>query len=128
MANPTESDEFYSELLFIKPGKWNLVIITCLKPGAMRFNALKSRIGGISQKVLSATLRDLERDGMVSRTQYPSIPPRVEYDLTALGREFLDYAEIWARFVKAHHPEVEAARAEFDRRHDAEAHTGSRPF
>jgi len=128
MSNPTERDEFPKELLFIKPGKWNLVVVTCLKPGALRFNALRSTIGGTSQKVLSATLRDLERDGMVSRTHYPSIPPRVEYDLTALGREFLDYAEIWARFVKARHPEVEAARAEFDRRHGAEANAGSRPF
>jgi len=128
MANPIHGDEFPRELLFIKPGKWNLVIVTCLKPGAMRFNALKSRIGGISQKVLSAALRDLERDGMVSRTHYPSIPPRVEYDLTALGREYLGYAEIWVRFVKARHPEVEAARAAFDRRHGVDMHTDSRPF
>ena len=106
-----------NELLFIRPGKWDLVVIASLKSGAVRFNTLRSEIGGISQKMLSSTLRELERDGFVIRTQFNSIPPRVEYELTALGHELLVYVETWVRFVKTHHLTVKAAREEFDRVH-----------
>jgi DNA-binding HxlR family transcriptional regulator len=68
-------------------GKWTVLIINRLSAGSMRFGELKREIGGISQKMLTATLRDLERDGFVKRTLTPSIPPRVDYELTDLGRE-----------------------------------------
>jgi len=66
-------------------GKWTVLIITRLAAGPLRFGELKRMVGGISQKMLTATLRDLERDGFVSRTVTPSIPPRVDYELTELG-------------------------------------------
>ena len=68
-------------------GKWTVLIINKLSAGSMRFGELKRDIGGISQKMLTATLRDLERDGFVSRTLTPTIPPRVDYELTELGHD-----------------------------------------
>ena len=66
--------------------KWSLYIIATLANGTRRFNELKREIDGISQRMLTLTLRGLERDGLVTRTMYPTIPPRVDYDLTELGR------------------------------------------
>lgn len=69
--------------------RWTVLIVVALDPGPQRFGALASRVGGISQKMLTQTLRSLERDGFVTRTAYPEIPPRVEYALTPLGRSLL---------------------------------------
>ncbi|GAL10278.1 redox-sensing transcriptional regulator QorR putative [Vibrio astriarenae] len=69
--------------------KWSLLILFALVDGSDRFNALKSRIEGISQRMLTQTLRDLERDGYVNRTVYPEVPVRVEYELTDLGRKLV---------------------------------------
>lgn len=102
------------EMLLVKPGKWHLVVITSLRDGRYRFNALRAAIGGISQKVLTTTLRELERDGFVSRTQYPSIPPRVEYELTEIGLELLKLAEGWERFVRRNRDIIARARQDFD--------------
>ena len=80
-------------------GKWTVLIITRLKHGPMRFSELKRLIGGISQKVLTATLRELEMNGFVTRTVTPTIPPRVDYELTDLGRDLLvplDAVSDWA--------------------------------
>ncbi|WP_050933038.1 winged helix-turn-helix transcriptional regulator, partial [Vibrio harveyi] len=66
--------------------KWSLLILFALVDGSERFNALKSRIEGISQRMLTQTLRDLEREGYVNRTVHPEVPVRVEYELTKLGR------------------------------------------
>jgi DNA-binding HxlR family transcriptional regulator len=118
VTNPLSRNGVPQELLFAKPGKWDLVVIASLKPGALRFNALRAEIGGISQKVLSSTLRELERNGFVSRTQYPSIPPRVEYELTELGGDLLAFTEAWVSFVKTHSLAIAAARQEFDRLHE----------
>ena len=67
--------------------RWTVLIVGALDPGPQRFSALAARVGGISQKMLTQTLRSLERDGFVTRTVYPEIPPRVEYSLTPLGVE-----------------------------------------
>ena len=75
-------------------GKWTVLIINLLSNGPMRFSAIKRMIGGISQKVLTATLRDLEMDGFVTRTVTPSIPPRVDYELTELGRDLQKPLEV----------------------------------
>ena len=112
------SNRVPKELLVHRPGKWDLVVIASLKSGALRFNALKSEIGDISQKVLTSTLRELERNGFVCRTQYPSIPPRVEYELTELGTHLLEFTEVWVTFVKKHGREIATARQEFDRLND----------
>ncbi len=69
--------------------RWTVLIVVALDPGPQRFSALAARVGGISQKMLTQTLRSLERDGFVTRTVYPEIPPRVEYELTPLGRSLL---------------------------------------
>jgi DNA-binding HxlR family transcriptional regulator len=118
LTHPVPQNGVPQELLFAKPGKWDLVVIASLKPGALRFNALRAEIGGISQKVLSSTLRELERNGFVNRTQYPSIPPRVEYELTELGVHLLAFTETWVTFVKKHSLTIAMARQQFDRQHE----------
>jgi DNA-binding HxlR family transcriptional regulator len=79
--------------------RWTVLIVGALDDGPQRFTALASRVDGISQKMLTQTLRSLERDGLVTRTIYPEIPPRVEYELTPLGRSLqvpLRALEEWA--------------------------------
>jgi DNA-binding HxlR family transcriptional regulator len=120
MTGLKSPSRFPRELLLVRPGKWDLVVIASLKSGTLRFNALRAEIGGISQKVLTSTLRELERDGFISRTQYPSIPPRVEYALTELGHELLVYVETWVGFVRTNRVAVMSAREAFDREHGCE--------
>ena len=98
--------------------RWTVLIVGALDPGPQRFGALAARVGGISQKMLAQTLRSLERDGFVTRTVYPEIPPRVEYELTALGRSLqtpLRALEEWAianmTEVVRHEREYEHAQA-----------------
>jgi DNA-binding HxlR family transcriptional regulator len=79
--------------------RWTVLIVGALDDGPQRFSALATRVAGISQKMLTQTLRSLERDGLVTRTVYPEVPPRVEYELTALGRSLqvpLRALEEWA--------------------------------
>ena len=102
------------ELLVVKPGKWTLIVITRLRKDKRRFNELRRDIGGISQKTLTATLRELERDGFISRTLFPTIPPRVDYELTELGHHLLELADGWRQFALQHRASVEAARRRFD--------------
>lgn len=104
----------HEELLVVRPGKWTLVVITRLRVEKRRFSELKREIGSISQKTLTATLRELERDGFISRTLYPTIPPRVDYELTALGQDLLELADSWKRFARKHRDAVEDARRRFD--------------
>ncbi len=96
--------------------KWSLFVISCLGDGPKRFTALKRSVDGISQRMLTVTLRGLERDGIVSRTMYPVMPPRVEYALTPLGRTLLDAVGALMTWVDAHLDEVDAARAAYDAR------------
>jgi DNA-binding HxlR family transcriptional regulator len=77
-------------------------------------------VGGISQRMLTLTLRGLERDGLVTRTVFPTIPPRVDYELTELGRGLWQPVEALGRWASDHQMEIEAARARFDRRNDAD--------
>ncbi|SMQ85815.1 transcriptional regulator, HxlR family [Devosia lucknowensis] len=102
------------ELLVIRPSKWTLVVIVQLRSGTMRFNELRRNMGGVPQKSLSQTLRELERDGYITRTAYATIPPRVEYDLTELGRELLALADDWHSFAQRNRRAVEQARRLFD--------------
>ena len=78
-----------SQMLARVGDKWSMLMIRTLGHGPLRFNELRRQIGDISQKVLSSTLKALERDGLVSRTVVPSVPPQVSYELTGLGRELL---------------------------------------
>ena len=95
--------------------KWSILTIMTLAGGSQRFSELRRAIDGISQRMLTLTLRGLERDGFVARTVTPSIPPRVDYELTALGRSLCEPVVGLGRWVQAHVDEIDAARAAFDR-------------
>ncbi|MFF8188818.1 MULTISPECIES: winged helix-turn-helix transcriptional regulator [Microbacterium] len=94
--------------------KWSLLIISTLRAGTLRFSELQRHIPGVSQRMLTLTLKHLARDGLVSRTVHPEVPPRVEYSLTPTGRTLIDPAEALAAWAVAHLPAIKAARAEFD--------------
>jgi DNA-binding HxlR family transcriptional regulator len=94
--------------------KWTVLVIGKLGDGPMRFNELRSAVGGISQKMLTTTLRGLERDGFVTRTVFPTIPPRVDYELTDLGRELLEPVTALGEWARQNTGRVNAARARFD--------------
>jgi DNA-binding HxlR family transcriptional regulator len=101
-------------------GKWTIHIITLLSAGPMRFSELKRSIGSISQKVLTSTLRDLEKDGFVSRKVTPSIPPRVDYALTEMGKEVREPLRMITRWAHLNRERVQAAREAFSARVEAE--------
>lgn len=103
-------------------GKWTVLIINRLAEGPMRFGELKRLIGGISQKMLTSTLRDLERDGFVNRTVTPSIPPRVDYELTELGRDLQVPLAAISHWAVNNRERVLAARQRFE-----EANPDARP-
>jgi DNA-binding HxlR family transcriptional regulator len=91
--------------------KWTALVIQILSPGTLRYSALHQQIGGISQKMLTQTLRSLERDGLVQRKVYPVVPPRVEYSLTRLGRTLIDPLRVLCRWSEKHLAELQANRA-----------------
>lgn len=105
-----------SELLARVGDKWSVLVVRRLGDGPARFNALRREIGDISQKMLATTLRNLERDGFVTRTVTPSAPPQVEYALTALGRDLLGPVCALARWTIENAGRIEAARRAFDTR------------
>ncbi|NUP12295.1 MAG: helix-turn-helix transcriptional regulator [Polyangiaceae bacterium] len=96
--------------------KWSVLVVVLLGEQATRFNQLKRSIEGISQRMLTATLRGLERDGLVKRTVYPTNPPQVDYDLTPLGRTLLEPVKVLAVWAQGHRAQVQRARDAFDRR------------
>jgi DNA-binding HxlR family transcriptional regulator len=98
--------------------KWSVFVIMLLGDGPRRFNEIKRMVGGISQRMLTLTLRGLERDGLVTRTVFPTIPPRVDYELTDLGRGLWQPVEALGKWAKENQTEIEDARARFDRRND----------
>ena len=97
--------------------KWSVYVIHVLgDAGTLRFNELKGRVEGISQRMLTVTLRGLERDGLVERTIYPEVPPRVEYELTKLGKTLRELVRGLVKWSGAHLGEVDEARAKYDER------------
>ena len=100
--------------------RWSVLVVLTLAEGDKRYGELAGRIDGISQKMLTQTLRGLERDGIVTRTIHPVIPPRVEYALTPMGRTLLDTIGQLVTWADSHLPEIEAARAAYDARHRCE--------
>ena len=99
--------------------KWSVFVIMMLGDGPKRFNELKRMINGISQRMLTLTLRGLERDGLVTRTIYPTIPPRVDYELTDLGHGLARPVQALGMWAKDHQNQIEAARNSFDARKPA---------
>jgi DNA-binding HxlR family transcriptional regulator len=101
------------EMLRVRNSKWTVAIVLKLRSETLRFTELRREVG-VSQKTLTATLRALERDGLVSRTSYATIPPRVDYALTDLGREALRVFEAWEEFAVRHWAQVLASRRRYD--------------
>ena len=103
-----------SEVLARIGDKWTVLVVSALGEGPMRFNELRRALGSISQRMLTLTLRGLERDGLVTRTVYPTIPPRVAYELTSLGRSLLEPVMALGLWVRQNRPAILAARQRFD--------------
>ena len=96
--------------------KWSMLIVMILSDGPRRFSELKRAIDGISQRMLTLTLRGLERDGLVSRTVTPTIPPRVDYELTELGHSLREPVQALGQWAIAHIDCIRAAQVRFDSR------------
>ena len=96
--------------------KWSVLIIVMLGDGPKRFNEIKRAVGGISQRMLTLTLRGLERDGLVTRTIFPTIPPRVDYELTRLGRSLWAAVEPLGLWAQGHVKDIHKAQEKFDQK------------
>lgn len=94
--------------------KWTLLVVATLEAGRLRFGELQQRIPGISQRMLTRTVRNLERDGLVTRTVHPEVPPRVEYELTETGRTLIGPAVALAEWAVEHNPAIEESQADYD--------------
>ncbi len=91
-------------------GKWTVLVVDALLAGTMRYTDLSRRIEGVSQKMLTQTLRQLEADGFITRTLHPTVPPRVDYDLTGLGRSLAEPITALRQWTEAHINDIEHAR------------------
>lgn len=108
------------EMMMRIADKWTMYVIHVLsQESPLRFNEIKRRVAGVSQRMLTVTLRGLERDGLVSRVIYPEVPPRVEYELTPLGETLRGTVCKLVTWSETHLHEVDAARATYDRRSKA---------
>jgi DNA-binding HxlR family transcriptional regulator len=103
-----------SDVLARVGDKWSVLVVTRLGAGPQRFNELRRSIGGISQRMLTLTLRGLERDGLITRTVYPTIPPRVDYELTPLGRDLLKPVSALGEWAIRNQAKIVRAREAFD--------------
>lgn len=112
----TEDCRYISELLSRVGDKWSVLIVSNLGNGGLRFSDLRRRIGGISQKMLTASLRNLERDGFVKRTVHDTRPPQVDYELTDLGHALLVPVSGLVEWTRTNQHRISAARRVFDSR------------
>ena len=113
-TNPASEDcRPVGEILNQIGSKWTMRIINALSDGPLRFSAIQREVGGISQKVLTATLRELEMDGFVTRTVTPSIPPRVDYELTELGHDLQEPLRALGQWALHNRPKVLEARRRY---------------
>lgn len=114
----TAANSFAREVLERIGDKWSVCVIHSLgETKTLRFNALRAQLTGISQRMLTVTLRGLERDGLVKRKVYPEVPPRVEYSLTPLGATLRQLVAGFVAWSSAHLSEVAAARSRYDARY-----------
>ncbi len=111
-----------SEVLSRVGDKWTVLVVSTLGDGRKRFNELRKSLGSISQRMLTLTLRALERDGLVTRTVFPTIPPRVDYELTRLGRSLLDPVSGLGLWARRNRGAIEDARQRFDANDKRRAH------
>ena len=103
-----------TEVLARVGDKWTMQVVMTLGNGPVRFNALRRAVDGISQRMLTRTLRNLERDGLISRTVTPSVPPRVDYALTPLGRSLVEPVSALGDWAVTNRERIAAARERFD--------------
>lgn len=103
-----------SEVLDRVGDKWSVLVVVMLGDGPKRFNELRRSIASISQRMLTLTLRGLERDGLVTRTMFPTIPPRVDYELTELGRSLLGPVDALGAWARQNRARIQQARQRFD--------------
>ena len=103
-----------SEVLSRIGDKWTVLVVGVLGDGPRRFNEIRRSLGSISQRMLTLTLRGLERDGLVKRTVFPTIPPRVDYELTPLGCSLLTPVTELSTWARQNRPAIEKARQRFD--------------
>jgi len=96
--------------------KWSVLILFALVDGPDRFNSLKTRVVGVSQRMLTQTLRDLEREGYVNRTVYPEVPVKVEYELTGMGKDLVKPLFQLVSWAESHHEEIKRSRKAYDDR------------
>lgn len=115
-GDPEVAGRAIREVLDRVGDKWSLLLVATLRDGQLRFSELQRHIPGISQRMLTRTLRQLERDGLINRTVHAEVPPRVEYELTELGTTFISIAEAVGHWAIKNHAAVEAARAAYDKR------------
>ncbi|WP_020660740.1 winged helix-turn-helix transcriptional regulator [Amycolatopsis benzoatilytica] len=114
LGNPYDRDCPTRQLLDRIGDQWTVLIVGALVDGPLRFTEIGKRVDGISQKVLTQTLRSLVRDGILIRTAYPVIPPKVEYELTQLGRNLSEPLELLDHWARRNMDQVTAARAAYD--------------
>ncbi|QPC88394.1 transcriptional regulator [Mesorhizobium sp. NBSH29] len=117
-----------SDILGRVGDKWTVLVVGYLTNGPMRFTELRRQVGGISQKMLTTTLRGLERDGFVTRTVLASIPPRVDYELTDLGRELQVPVNALGEWARINMDRVKSARKRFDENYAAPVPVRSTPL
>lgn len=103
-----------SEVLARVGDKWTVLVVGVLGGGSKRFNEIRRALGSISQRMLTLTLRGLERDGRATRTVHASIPPRVDYELTALGRSLLEPVNGLGLWARSNRHAIDAARRHYD--------------
>lgn len=123
--NVTDECQSISEILSRVGDKWSVLVVSLLGSGPMRFSELRRSVDGISQKMLTTTLRNLERDGFCTRTVFATVPPRVEYELTALGRDLLVPVKALGDWAVANRERIDAARRRFDARNGAGTAAGA---
>ena len=109
-----------SEVLARVGDKWTILVVNELGNGPRRFNEIRRALGSISQRMLTLTLRNLERDGLATRTVFPTVPPKVEYELTTLGRSLLVPVSGIGLWARQNREAIQQARKRFDTTADAE--------
>ncbi|OXR47316.1 putative HTH-type transcriptional regulator YtcD [Nocardia cerradoensis] len=108
---PAEHMDFIRQVLDRVGDKWSLLVIAVLDTGPLRYTDLQRQVPGISQRMLTLTLRQLQQDGLISRTAYAEVPPRVEYALTSLGRGLHEIVSSLIGWAAEHHDEIRAHHA-----------------
>jgi len=108
-----DEQDIQPDILGVVYGKWTVKVIVALSDGTRRHSALQKELGEVTPKALTATLRQLEYDGLVQRTAYPVVPPKVEYSLTALGRTLFDELANLCKWAEEHQSDVEGARKRY---------------